>query len=198
MPKASRKELRKTLFKKGSNARVEAKQESKVKHAKIEAARPPPPPQNKRYILFVGNLPYDVKEEEIKDHFKSCNISSLRMRPNGICFLEFLGDNASQELHHALKFHHTTLRKRKINVELSAGGGGNSKSRRDKIKQKNQSYQDEMKTKQKNQETRGSASHSGSSSGSSKNAADPISAVSIEEASSTGINPARLAALRKR
>lgn len=197
MPKANRKELRKALFKKGSSARAEAKKESKEKHVEIEATKPPPPVQQKKYILFVGNLPYDVKEEQIKDHFKSCKISSLRMRPNGICFLEFIGDNASQELHHALKFHHTNLGNRKINVELSAGGGGNSKNRREKIKKKNLDYQDEQKNKQKNQEGHSERDSQRGGGRRTKFEQTPAAPVSIDEANAAGINPARLAALRK-
>jgi len=190
MPKASRKELRKALFKKGADARDEAKQDSKSKHESIEAAKPVKTPTPKRYILFVGNLPYDVTEQEIKDHFKNCKISSLRLRQNGICFLEFAGDDAAAQLHHALQFHHSNLRKRKINVEFSAGGGGNSSRRREKITKKNKDFQDELKDKQKTPETQ--AKHK------SFTTAKDLPPVDQAEAASSGINPARLAALRSR
>lgn len=193
MPKASRKELRKTLFKKGSDARTEAKKASKEKHKEVEAQKPPPPPQNKRYILFVGNLPYDVKEEQIKEHFKNCPIHSIRMRQNGICFLEFQGEDASQSLHHALQFHHTMLGKRKINVELSAGGGGNSTHRRNKIKQKNDDFLEEMKAKQKNQAAQPQAGAKKHFKEGKPASSEPVNK---EYANTAGINPARLAALQ--
>lgn len=144
MPKASRKELRKSLFKKGAEAR-QAQQA-----AKPVIEKPAPVPTRhapKRYILFVGNLPYNSDEAAIRNHFKACEISKVRLRSNGICFLEFEGENAAARLYRALQFHHTMFENRKINVEFSAGGGGNSKNRRDKIKQKNEDFQKEMTKK---------------------------------------------------
>lgn len=189
MPKASRKELRKQLFKKGSESRDEAKEEAKAKHEAIEAAKPAPPPPNKRFILFVGNLPYDITEDEIKKHFKNCKPSSIRLRSNGICFLEFKGEDGAAQLHHALQYHHSLLRERKINVEFSAGGGGNSSKRREKIRQKNLNFQDELKGKNK---------EANKGAGRARNA-KPYTPSSEDRkaAKESGINPARLAALRK-
>ncbi|CDW98279.1 hypothetical protein [Sporisorium scitamineum] len=52
----------------------------------------------------------------------------------GCAFVEF---KSSEALRKALKFHHTMLEGRKINVELTAGGGGKSETRQEKIKAKN-------------------------------------------------------------
>lgn len=52
----------------------------------------------------------------------------------GCAFVEF---KSSDALRKALKFHHTLLEGRKINVELTAGGGGKSEARQEKIKAKN-------------------------------------------------------------
>lgn len=94
-----------------------------------------------RFILFVGNLPYTIKEQELKDHFKSSKPDRIRIRQDkGIAFLEFRNkrEDLKQIIDTALRRHHTILNDRKINVELTAGGGGNSKDRAEKIKQKNE------------------------------------------------------------
>ena len=93
-----------------------------------------------RFILFVGNLPYDIQQAELVSHFKAANPDRIRLRADkGIAFLEF--DNDNQEIQSkmevALRMHHLTLRERKINVELTVGGGGNLKFRLEKIKSKN-------------------------------------------------------------
>ena len=51
-------------------------------------------------------------------------------------------DNDTQEIQSkmelALRMHHTEIRNRKINVELTVGGGGNSEARIQKLKEKNE------------------------------------------------------------
>ncbi|CAK7892421.1 nucleolar protein 6 [[Candida] anglica] len=103
-----------------------------------------------RFILFVGNLPYDVTEEELLKHFKNSKPSRTRIRQDkGIAFLEF--DNDSKEIQSqmelALRLHHSTLKNRKINVELTVGGGGNSENRVNKLKEKNEKLLDERRTR---------------------------------------------------
>ncbi|EPQ29059.1 uncharacterized protein PFL1_03348 [Pseudozyma flocculosa PF-1] len=58
----------------------------------------------------------------------------------GCAFLEFKTHAAVQK---ALRFHHTMLGGRQINVELTAGGGGKSAARKDKIAKKNQALEKE-------------------------------------------------------
>ncbi|KAK6199994.1 uncharacterized protein RJT21DRAFT_120885 [Scheffersomyces amazonensis] len=101
-----------------------------------------------RFILFVGNLPFDIQQAELISHFKNSNPDRIRIRQDkGIAFLEF--DNDSQEIQSkmelALKMHHSTLRNRKINVELTVGGGGNSANRLSKLKEKNEKLLEERK-----------------------------------------------------
>uniref|UniRef100_A0A0A9ZBI5 Putative RNA-binding protein C365.04c n=1 Tax=Lygus hesperus TaxID=30085 RepID=A0A0A9ZBI5_LYGHE len=100
-----------------------------------------------RFILFVGNLPYNYTEEEIRNIFPGIAIHSVR-RPTpkstsrgeskdapsrGFAFLEF---ENSLNLQRALRFHHTLVEGRKINIELTAGGGGNSKIRLKKLSER--------------------------------------------------------------
>mmetsp|Transcript_2323 Transcript_2323/g.2556 ORF Transcript_2323/g.2556 Transcript_2323/m.2556 type:complete len:203 (+) Transcript_2323:189-797(+) len=103
-----------------------------------------------RFILFVGNLPYNVTQPELVSHFKNSNPDRIRIRPDkGIAFLEF--DNDSREIQSkmelALRMHHSTLRNRKINVELTVGGGGNSDNRVNKLKEKNEKLEDERRSR---------------------------------------------------
>lgn len=105
-----------------------------------------------RFILFVGNLPYDVQQAELVAHFKNANPDRVRIRKEkGIAFLEF--DNEGQEIQskmdHALGMHHSVMRNRKINVELTVGGGGNLDNRQKKLKEKNEKLDEERKKKQK-------------------------------------------------
>lgn len=105
-----------------------------------------------RFILFVGNLPYDTQPEELTEHFKKAGPDRVRVRrEKGIGFLEFDNDSKviQAKMEHALKMHHTMFRNRKINVELTVGGGGNSETRQQKLKDKNEKLQDERKQRLK-------------------------------------------------
>lgn len=108
-----------------------------------------------RFILFVGNLPYGITEDDLAVHFQGAHPDTIRTRKDkGIAFLEF--DASSQNIQHrmevALRLHHSTLKNRKVNVELTAGGGGNSKSRVQKLKEKNKHLKDQRKSRIKSQE----------------------------------------------
>lgn len=101
-----------------------------------------------RFLLFIGNLPYDVQQAELVSHFKNSAPDRFRIRTDkGIAFMEF--DNDTKEIQSkmelALKMHHTVLRSRKINVELTVGGGGNSENRLQKLKEKNEVLLDERR-----------------------------------------------------
>lgn len=104
--------------------------------------------------LFVGNLPKDSTEEDIRKHFASAAPFNVRMRlEKGFAFVEFVAEGETPldkaEIHRrtqmALLLHHTKLGARTINVELSAGGGGNSATRREKITKKNEDAERERK-----------------------------------------------------
>ncbi|WLF76878.1 hypothetical protein PVL30_000583 [Lodderomyces elongisporus] len=94
-----------------------------------------------RFILFVGNLPFDIQQAELIAHFSKCSPDRIRIRSDkGIAFLEFDSDtkDIQSKMELALKLHHTEIRQRRINVELTVGGGGNSETRKEKLKQKNE------------------------------------------------------------
>lgn len=148
--KLTKKQKKALQFKKGAPKEelavkndTETETETAPKKRKREEEKPAKKRAPPRFILFVGNLPYDLKEEDLQEHFKTANPSNIRMR-KGFAFMEFEGDEASKNLHLALRFHHSTLKYRKINVELTAGGGGNSAKRRKKLDQKNAALQDEL------------------------------------------------------
>eukprot|EP01130_Rhizamoeba_saxonica_P002662 TRINITY_DN12423_c0_g1_i1.p1 TRINITY_DN12423_c0_g1~~TRINITY_DN12423_c0_g1_i1.p1 ORF type:complete len:202 (+),score=53.32 TRINITY_DN12423_c0_g1_i1:17-622(+) len=116
-----------------------------------KAKRAPKAPAPKRYLLFIGNLPYDITEEELFEHFEAfkANIIGIRIpydqklkRCKGFCFLEVTDPDTFNK---ALNYHHSLLRERKIRVQLTAGGGGNSVNRRTKIKAKNHALADERR-----------------------------------------------------
>lgn len=105
-----------------------------------------------RFLLFVGNLPYDISQTELLSHFMAASPDRIRIRSDkGIAFLEF--DGAGGDIQHkmevALRMHHSTLRNRKINVELTVGGGGNSANRLEKIRDKNTKLLEERKERLK-------------------------------------------------
>lgn len=107
-----------------------------------------------RFLLFVGNLPYDIQQAELVAHFKNANPDRIRIRKEkGIAFLEFDNDNSEiqSKMEHALRMHKSTLRNRKINVELTVGGGGNSEARTQKLKEKNEKLEEERRERIKKQ-----------------------------------------------
>lgn len=108
-----------------------------------------------RFLLFVGNLPYDIQQTELVSHFKNANPNRIRIRKEkGIAFLEFDNDNQEiqSKMDSALRMHHLVIRDRKINVELTVGGGGNSEFRKRKLKEKNEKHDEERKLKQKEED----------------------------------------------
>ncbi|KAH7334302.1 hypothetical protein B0J17DRAFT_672864 [Rhizoctonia solani] len=114
----------------------------------------------KRFILFVGNLPYTISKEQILEHFGECSPApTIRLltpksrsgkpqtavqaaKSKGCAFLEFFSHGAMQL---AIRKHHSELAGRRINVELTAGGGGNSNQRKDKLRTRNQTLNEQRK-----------------------------------------------------
>ncbi|CAG8460154.1 1554_t:CDS:2 [Acaulospora morrowiae] len=104
-----------------------------------------------RFIVFVANLPLDIKKEELSKHFESAGTPiSVRLitdkksrRLKGYAFVEF--DNP-QAMKRALRFHHTKLKNKQIRVELTAGGGGNkSLIRKRKLEEKKKKLNEERR-----------------------------------------------------
>lgn len=115
-----------------------------------------------RFILFVGNLPYDVSETELLAHFKNSSPDRMRIRNDkGIAFLEFDTDTKEiqRKMELALRMHHSTMRNRKINVELTVGGGGNSETRKHKLQEKNSKLSAARKERIKQEETEQQKKH---------------------------------------
>ncbi|CAG5114868.1 unnamed protein product [Candidula unifasciata] len=95
-----------------------------------------------KYVLFIGNLPYNITREQLEEHFrKTGGIKSVRIpkekgtdKGRGFAYMEFDG-RISHGI--ALRLHQTTLGGRKINVEFTSIGGGKSEARKEKLKLKN-------------------------------------------------------------
>lgn len=93
------------------------------------------------YVVFVGQLSFDVTSPDLEDHFRTggvegmikvrLNVDSKTGRSKGTAFVELEGP---RELHKSLGLHHTLLNSRRINVEKSCGGR-NKQHRSQKIKQ---------------------------------------------------------------
>ncbi|KAG0357576.1 hypothetical protein BC939DRAFT_429778 [Gamsiella multidivaricata] len=108
-------------------------------------------PKNQKFIVFVGNLPFNITKEQLEKHFESCGkISSVRVQTDkatgkgkGFAFMEFPDVESMQK---ALFFNKTLIKERPINVELTAGGGGNkSTARKQKIAVKNEALNEERR-----------------------------------------------------
>ncbi|XP_053991039.1 uncharacterized protein LOC128883075 isoform X2 [Hylaeus volcanicus] len=97
--------------------------------------------KQKRYILFVGNLPYGITKKQLATFFKGLDVISLRLldskidkKPHGCAFVEL---KTSKDFTAGLKYHRQMLDGRCIRVERTVGGGGKGKSRQQKLKQVN-------------------------------------------------------------
>ncbi|KAF3986769.1 hypothetical protein FT663_04271 [Candidozyma haemuli var. vulneris] len=182
--KVSKKKQKALLFRKSKDEREQEqavkaeKKEQKVKKEEEESVKrkaeedEPEQPKKKRktrrgkkgkgvndgkgprFLLFVGNLPYDIQQAELVAHFKNANPDRIRIRKEkGIAFLEFDNDNSEiqSKMELALRMHKSTLRNRKINVELTVGGGGNSEARQQKLKDKNDKLEEQRRERIKKQ-----------------------------------------------
>lgn len=88
--------------------------------------------------LFVGQLPFNTTEAQLRQHFQEAGDIKVRMatdkRTNKFKGTAFIEVADSKALGAALSRHHTLLHGRRINVEMTAGGGGTkSELRRSKI-----------------------------------------------------------------
>ncbi|CEL53954.1 Nucleolar protein 6 OS=Saccharomyces cerevisiae (strain ATCC 204508 / S288c) GN=NOP6 PE=1 SV=1 [Rhizoctonia solani AG-1 IB] len=148
--------------------------------------------KSKRFILFVGNLPYSISKEQILEHFSECKPEpSIRLlspksrsgkpqtavqaaKSKGCAFLEFSSHSAMQV---AIRKHHSELAGRRINVELTAGGGGNSDQRKEKLRTRNHTLNEQRK---KGAERRTSKNNG------SDDAGQPLSRLPIRHSTTSG------------
>ncbi|NXS24839.1 IF4B factor, partial [Mystacornis crossleyi] len=81
-------------------------------------------PKSPPYTAFLGNLPYDVTEESIKDFFRGLNISAVRLpreptnpeRLKGFGYAEF---EDIDSLFQALSLNEESLGNRRIRVDVA-------------------------------------------------------------------------------
>lgn len=81
-------------------------------------------PKKKRYVLFVGNLPYSITSEELKKHFltKVSHVVNIRIptkdgtNSRGFAYVE-LANNTDFEKAYSLN--HSVINGRRINVQYS-------------------------------------------------------------------------------
>jgi len=159
-PKSAKKAKKALKRQQQQEQQQQQQQQQQQKKKKKEDA---PSIKSSRFIVFVGNLPYDTTESQIEAHFSKLAPISIRHRTDkktghskGFAFLEF---DAVDKMNACLKlYHHSIFNSgeeahggqsddvgkekgqggRKINVELTAGGGGGkSQDRKDRIKAKN-------------------------------------------------------------
>ncbi|CAO3566903.1 unnamed protein product [Mortierella alpina] len=133
-------------------AKDEAKDATETKEGTTEESKEVKAvPKNQKFIVFVGNLPFNITKEVLEKHFESCGkITSVRVQTDkvtgkgkGFAFMEFPEAEAMQK---ALYFNKTLIKERPINVELTAGGGGNkSAARKKKIADKNEALNEERR-----------------------------------------------------
>ncbi|KAF3917249.1 hypothetical protein AA313_de0201175 [Arthrobotrys entomopaga] len=127
-----------------------------------------------RFIVFVGNLPYDTTQASLSAHLAPVKPTSVRVatlkpgetrksrsrgKPKPASTTDggegteptckgyaFVEFSDVGRMKTCLTlFHHSTFNGRKINVELTAGGGGKSEDRKEKVRAKNEKLNEERK-----------------------------------------------------
>ncbi|KAK3388974.1 hypothetical protein B0T20DRAFT_324228, partial [Sordaria brevicollis] len=196
--KKSKKDKKKD--KKNKN-KEETTEETKDEEANEEEQPQQNGAKGARFIIFVGNMPYSVTADQIKEHFASVHPISVRLlthrdnptKSKGTAFVEFgRFDHMKTALE---KFHHSEMLDdkgvaRKINVELSAGGGGKTAHRQDKIKEKNRKLNEERLNRQQNQEK---AKAEKAAAKANEPAAEGAAAAPVERNDEDAIHPSRRA-----
>jgi len=135
----------------GENNEDEAEEKGDEKAAtNAQKAKPKHP---KKFILFIGNLPYDVTKEQVGEHFKTVKdgIKDIRLstdaktkKGKGFAFVELLNDTAYQA---ALKMNKRKMGERVIRVEYTTPGKADSKNRKKFINKKTKKILGQKKQK---------------------------------------------------
>ncbi|CAH1966823.1 unnamed protein product [Acanthoscelides obtectus] len=120
------------------------KKEIKIDDLKKKDLLPPKQSvKNKtRYVVFVGNIPYDLKKEDIVEHFQTCGeIRHIRIptekksnKPRGFCYVEVADEESYQK---CLSKHHSFMKGRRINVQYTHGGKKKGENEKKVVKAKN-------------------------------------------------------------
>ncbi|CAL4060277.1 unnamed protein product [Meganyctiphanes norvegica] len=107
----------------------------------------------KKFCLFVGNLPFDVTEEQVREHFKSVKdgLKAVRLmsdkksgKGKGFGFIELLNSGAYTA---AMKLHKRKMGERVIRVEYTTPGKSDNKSRKKFINNKTKKLLGQKKNK---------------------------------------------------
>lgn len=215
-PKAKRQKKRR----KAKTAKLDDTTEANGEAAEQDAGEKT---AKQRFIVFVGNLPYNTTDVALNAHFKSLQPFTLRhrmepqsKRSKGFAFLEF--ENFDRMKTCLKLFHHSMFDPdekelggkgkgigrggRKINVELTAGGGGKTEGRKEKIRVKNvrldeqRARRAELERKEKLKKDRREAKERGEVVEADDDG-ERQSAAPAEEEANAGMHPSRLARLQK-
>eukprot|EP00128_Syssomonas_multiformis_P007173 Colp12_sorted_trinity150504_noHs@18500 len=104
-----------------------------------------------RQILFVGQLPYDVTVEQIKEHFAKHGAGDIAVRmltdkntgkSKGMAFIDVATEEAAAK---ALAVHHSKLSGRRINVEKSSISGEKGKREKEVKETKKETEKERQK-----------------------------------------------------
>uniref|UniRef100_A0A0P4WGI1 RRM domain-containing protein n=1 Tax=Scylla olivacea TaxID=85551 RepID=A0A0P4WGI1_SCYOL len=113
----------------------------------------------KKYVLFLGNLPFELTDDEVREHFKVVGDNIVRVtlmqlkksgKGKGYGFIEFKDAAAYNK---ALKLNLSQLKDRKINVQFTTPGK-NTKTRKAFMKNKTKKLLGQMKGKKVKKEKR--------------------------------------------
>lgn len=111
------------------------------------------PKHPKKFCLFVGNLPYEVKEDEVREHFKSLKdgIKAVRLmtdkktgKGKGFCFVEVHTEVAYKA---AMKMNKQKMGERVVRVEYTTPGKSDNKGRKKFIHNKTKKLLGQKKQK---------------------------------------------------
>jgi len=134
----------------GDGSNEEGDDDTENDTANKEKGKPKHP---KKFCLFVGNLPFDVKEEEVREHFKSLKdgIKAVRLmtdkktgKGKGFGFLEVTDEVIYKG---AMKMNKKKMGERVIRIEYTTPGKSDNKGRKKFIHNKTKKLLGQKKQK---------------------------------------------------
>ena len=214
----------------GGEPTAKRKKRKKVKETTVEgadgaqddAAPIADKPTKSRFIVFVGNLPYETTDAALQTHFKKLSPFTLRHRTDpqtkkskGFAFLEFENYDRMKT---CLKLYHHSMfdmadhpaaagtkpqgktkknTARRINVELTAGGGGKGDVRKQKLTEKNVRLEEQRKRRAEAEvKEKAAAERKAAKKGRQSDGKEKDDGRAAEEAQTGGMHPSRLARLQ--